>query len=73
MTYANTFDETEGDLMNVLFTEDRQYYRHSDIQDGRALVIDIGGFTTGYLGLNPGGEVDYRLARSVPTAKCFSM
>jgi len=66
VTYANTFDEPVGGLMNVLLTEDGQHYRHSAIQDGRALVIDIGGFTTDYLAVNPGGEVDYSLARSVP-------
>jgi hypothetical protein len=29
-------------------------------------VIDIGGFTTDWIAVNPGGEVDYGLARSVP-------
>jgi hypothetical protein len=29
-------------------------------------VIDIGGFTTDWIVVNPGGEVDYSLARSVP-------
>ena len=37
----------------------------SEIQDGRALVIDIGGFTTDWIAVNPGGEVDHSLARSV--------
>ena len=64
--YANTFDEPVGGLMNVLLTEDGQHYQHSDINDGRSLVIDIGGFTTDWLAVNPGGEVDYSLARSVP-------
>lgn len=66
VTYANTFDEPVGGLMNVLLTEDGQHYQHSGINDGRSLVIDIGGFTTDYLAVNPGGEVDYSLARSVP-------
>lgn len=52
--------------MNVLLTEDGQHYSNSYIHDGRALVIDIGGFTTDYLAVNPGGKVDYSLARSVP-------
>jgi hypothetical protein len=29
-------------------------------------VIDIGGFTTNWVAVNPGGEVYYSLARSVP-------
>ncbi|MGB6679796.1 MAG: ParM/StbA family protein [Candidatus Bathyarchaeia archaeon] len=66
VTYANTFDEPVGGLMNVLLTEDGQHYQHTDISGRRSLVIDIGGFTTDYLSVNPGGEVDYSLARSVP-------
>jgi hypothetical protein len=66
VSYANTFDEPVGGLMNVILTEDGQHYRHSNINGGRSLVIDIGGFTTDWLAVNPGGEVDYGLARSVP-------
>ena len=29
-------------------------------------MIDIGGFTTDWLAVNPGGVVDYGLARSIP-------
>jgi len=66
VVYANTFDEPVGGLMNVLLTEDSQHYQHTNIRDGRALVIDIGGFTTDWVAVNPGGEIDYSLARSVP-------
>ena len=66
VTYANTFDEPVGGLMNVLLTEDGQHYQRSEIKDGRALVIDIGGFTTDWVAVNPGGEIDYSLVRSVP-------
>ena len=52
--------------MKALLTEDGQYYQHSDLNDGRSLVIDIGGYTTDWIAVNPGGEVDYSLARSVP-------
>jgi len=65
-TYVNTFDEPVGGLMNVLLTEDGQHYQYPQISDGRSLVIDIGGFTTDFLAVNQGGEVDYGLARSVP-------
>ena len=64
--YANTFDEPLGGLMNVLLTEDGQHYQYAYVGEGRALVIDIGGFTTDFLAVNPGGEVGYSLARSVP-------
>jgi len=64
--YANTFDEPVGGLMNVLLTEDGQHYQYPQIGDGRSLVIDIGGFTTDFLAVNQGGEVDYALAQSVP-------
>ena len=52
--------------MNTLLTEDGQHYQHSELNGGRSLVIDIGGFTTDWIAVNPGGEVDYSLARSVP-------
>jgi hypothetical protein len=42
VTYANTFDEPVGGLMNVLLTEDGQHYQHTEINGGRALAINIG-------------------------------
>ena len=66
INYANTFDEPVGGLMNVLLTEDGQHYQYGQVGEDRALVIDIGGFTTDFLAVNPGGVVDYSLARSVP-------
>ncbi|MCJ7530758.1 MAG: ParM/StbA family protein [Anaerolineales bacterium] len=64
--YANTFDEPVGGLMNLLLTEDGQHYQYGNVGAGRSLVIDIGGFTTDWLAVNPGGEVDYSLAQSIP-------
>jgi len=64
--YANTFDEPVGGLMNVLLTEDGQHYQHANVGEGTSLVIDIGGFTTDWLAVNPGGVVDYGLAKSIP-------
>jgi hypothetical protein len=66
VTYANTFDEPVGGVMNVILTEDGQHYQHTNINGGRALVVDIGGYTTDWLAVNSGGEVDYSLAKSVP-------
>lgn len=66
VTYANTFDEPVGGLMNVMLNEDGRSYARSEINDGRSLVIDIGGHTTDWLAVNPGGEPDYSLAQSTP-------
>ena len=52
--------------MNVLVTEDGQHYQYSDLTGSRALAIDIGGFTTDWIAVNPGGEMDYSVARSIP-------
>lgn len=64
VNYANTFDEPQGGLMNVVLADDGTHYKHSDINGGRALVIDIGGRTTDWLAVQPGGEVDYSLHES---------
>jgi hypothetical protein len=66
VAYANTFDEPAGGLMNVVLSEDGEHYKRTDINGGRALVIDIGGHTTDWLAVNPGGAVDYSLAESTP-------
>ncbi len=52
--------------MNVILAEDGQHYKRTDLNGGRALVIDVGGHTTDWLAVNPGGEVDYSLAESTP-------
>jgi hypothetical protein len=56
VSYANTFDEPVGGLINGLLTEDGQHYQHTKLNSGRSLVIDIGGFTTDWVAVNPGGE-----------------
>jgi hypothetical protein len=33
VTYANTFDEPVGGLMNVLLTEDGQHYQHTELNE----------------------------------------
>jgi len=66
VTYANTFDEPVGGLMNVLLMDDGLHYQRNDIRHGRTLVIDIGGHTTDWLAVKPGGEVDYSLNISRP-------
>ncbi len=66
VVYANTFDEPVGGLMNVMLNDDGKSYARSEINEGRSLVIDVGGHTTDWLAVNPGGEVDYSLAASTP-------
>jgi hypothetical protein len=66
VSYANTFDEPVGGLMNVILAEDGQHYQRTDVNGGRSLVADIGGRTTDWLAVNPGGAVDYSLAESTP-------
>lgn len=66
VTYANTFDEPVGGLMNVLLTANGLHYQRTDVRNGRSLVIDIGGHTTDWLAVNPGGEIDYSLNESTP-------
>lgn len=64
VVYANTFDEPQGGLMNVMLTPDGKKYQRGDLKMGRVLVIDIGGRSTDWLAVNPGGQVDYSLNES---------
>ena len=73
VSYANTFDEPVGGLMNVILTEDGQHYQYTHINSSRALVIDIGGLTTDWPAVNPGGEIDYSLTLNSSRASlCIS-
>lgn len=65
VTYVNTFDEPIGGLMNVILKDDGKHYARSDINSGRALVIDIGGGTTDLQGVDKGGDLDYSLSTSI--------
>lgn len=65
VNYVNTFEEPVGGLMNLLLTEDGRHFQRTDL-NGRSLVIDIGGHTTDWLAVNPGGQVDYSLSESTP-------
>ena len=46
VSYANTYDEPVGCLINGLLTEDGQHDLNTEINDSRALVSDIGGCST---------------------------
>jgi hypothetical protein len=65
INYVNTFEEPVGGLMNLLLAEDGKHYQRTDL-NGRTLVIDVGGHTTDWLAVNPGGEIDYSLNESTP-------
>lgn len=65
VTYVNTFEEPAGGLMNLLLTDDGQHFSRTDL-NGRTLVIDIGGHTTDWLAVSPGGAIDYSLSESTP-------
>ncbi len=65
VTYVNTFEEPAGGLMNLLLSDDGQHFHRTDL-NGRTLVIDVGGHTTDWLAVNPGGEIDYSLSESTP-------
>jgi hypothetical protein len=38
-------------FIECALTEDGQHYQHTDINDSRAIVIDIGGYPTDWLAL----------------------
>jgi len=65
---ADTFDEPNGGVSNLMFTSDGMRLQNPALKDGTSLVIDIGGHTTDFLVVYPGGEVDIMSARSLPEA-----
>jgi hypothetical protein len=58
---VNTFEEPVGGLMNVVLAEDGQHYKNGRVQEGTALVIDVGGVTTDFIGVDPGGQINLGL------------
>lgn len=57
---VGVYDESTGGLMNVALNESLDV--NQDILDSVALVLDIGGGTTGISRTAPGGYVDYSFA-----------
>jgi hypothetical protein len=57
------FDEPVGGVMNLLLGGDGKTYQRSDIKEGAALVLDIGGQTIDIAALD-NGKVDYTAIRS---------
>lgn len=52
------FDEPVGGVMNLLLAGDGKTYQRSDIKEGSALVLDIGGQTIDVAALD-NGKIDY--------------
>lgn len=65
---GSTFDEPLGGWANVTLTQDGTGYsknaQRRAINNGVALVIDVGGYTTDGIVIDPGGKVDYTSGRS---------
>lgn len=59
VVYANAFDEGLGGWANVVLADDASHYRYPEVNQGRVLILDIGGLTTDFIGIRPGGHVDY--------------
>src|SRR5690606_21110015 len=59
VVYANAFDEGLGGWANELVSDDGTRYRFPEGNQGRVLILDIGGWTTDFIGIRPGGYVDY--------------
>lgn len=62
---TDAMDEPICGLMNVVLTADGKRYQRSEIYDGTTLVIDVGGGTTDIQGVNPYGEPDYNLSKTI--------
>jgi hypothetical protein len=62
---ADSMDEPICGLMNVVLTADGKRYQRSEIYDGSTLVIDVGGGTTDIQGVNPYGEPDYSMTKTI--------
>ena len=58
------FDEPLGVWANTVLRADGQAYANKAINGGVTLVLDIGGYTTDGLVIDPGGQVDYSTATS---------
>lgn len=60
-----TYHEPLGGWANTAFRADGKAYARRDMNDGVTLVLDIGGYTTDGLVIDPGGSIDYSTANSV--------
>lgn len=61
VTYANAYDEGLGGWANVVLSSSGKEYARTDVNNGYALIIDVGGGTTDLIGIAPGGIIDNSL------------
>lgn len=59
VVYVNTYEEPLGGVMNLVLAADGEHYDNVEINNGRTLVVDIGGGTCDFFAVNPNGEPDY--------------
>ena len=62
--YVNTFEEALGGLYNVILADSGVHYARSEVNEGRVLVIDIGGGTTDLQSVTD-GQVSFDIAHSI--------
>lgn len=64
---VRAFDEPLGGLSHFTLTKDGIEKRRNPIADKTVLVVDVGGYTTDVVAVDPGGVVDISSARSIRT------
>lgn len=62
--YLNTYEEALGGIYNVILADSGVQYAQSEVSQGRALVIDIGGGTTDLQSITD-GQVSFDVTRSI--------
>jgi hypothetical protein len=63
---VDCFDEPNGGASNLLYTEDGTRVQNPAMKRGTTLVIDIGGHTTDFIVVHPGGYIDNEESISLP-------
>lgn len=61
---AATVDEPVAGWANLILRKDGRAYARSELKDSTSLVLDVGGFTSDGVAIDPGGAIDYNSARS---------
>lgn len=62
-----TYDEPLGGYMHFTFTEDGNVRKHNPLANVTTLVIDVGGYTTDIIAIDPGGNINLLTAKSTRT------